>query len=57
MTKGDHGQTNQLHDINWGARDMCVHVCVCVLLSRIIIIIEVLIRLCMLLCSVDGTQH
>ena len=21
MTKGDHGQTNQLHDINWGALD------------------------------------
>ena len=21
MMKGDHGQTNQLHDINWGALD------------------------------------
>ena len=36
MIKGGHGQTNQLHDINWGARDTCVHVCVCVLLSRIL---------------------
>ena len=36
--KGDHGQTNQLHDINWGVPDhvsyapqlttMCVCVCV-----------------------------
>ena len=32
MMKGGHGQTNQLHDINWGALDhasyvttMCVH--------------------------------
>ena len=22
MMKGDHGQTNQLHDINWGALDL-----------------------------------
>ena len=41
MMKGDHGQTNQLHDINWGALDhasianqlfnyyLCVCVCVC----------------------------
>ena len=31
--KGDHGQTNQLHDIDWGVRDeycVCVYVCVCV---------------------------
>ena len=25
MMKGDHGQTNQLHDINWGARDHASH--------------------------------
>ena len=43
MMKGDHGQTNQLHDINWGALDhihlapqlmscntVCVCECVCV---------------------------
>ena len=40
MMKGGHGQTNQLHDINWGALDhaSCVpqfiscncYVCVCV---------------------------
>ena len=39
MIKGGHGQTNQLHDINWGALDHAscapqhvttVCVCVCV---------------------------
>ena len=39
MIKGGHGQTNQLHDINWGTAahvhplmlcNYCVRVCVCV---------------------------
>ena len=38
MMKGDHGQTNQLRDINWGPLDHASHVpqlmlciyCVCV---------------------------
>ena len=25
MVKGSHGQTNQLHDINWGAPDHASH--------------------------------
>ena len=27
MMKGGHGQTNQLHDTNWGAPDHASHLC------------------------------
>ena len=30
MMKGGHEQTNQLHDINWGALDHISYMCVCV---------------------------
>ena len=34
MMKGGHGQTNQLHDINWGALN---HIHVCTSLTSLII--------------------
>ena len=34
MMKGGHGQTNQLHDINWSARD--ANYCVCVRESEVL---------------------
>ena len=36
MMRGGHGQTNQLHDINWGALQLMscnYYVCVCVLVE------------------------
>ena len=38
MMKEDHGQTNQLHDINWGALDYVspqLMMCVCVCCARV----------------------
>ena len=52
MLKGDHGQTNQLHNINWGALDdashapqlmscnyyVCVHVCITTYMNTLIFV-------------------
>ena len=57
MMKGDHGQTNQLHDINWDVLDcasrapqlmscnyyyVCVCVCVCVCACVCVYVCEVM---------------
>ena len=49
MTKGDHGQTNQIHSINWGVVPhapqlmswnyyVCVHVCITTYMNTLIFV-------------------
>ena len=58
MMKGGHGQTNQLHDVNWGALDHAsrapqlmphnYHVCVCVCAC---VCVYVCVCLCVHVCA------
>ena len=69
MMKGDHGQTNQLCDINWGALDhvscapqlmscnyyVCVPVCVCVCLC-VCVCVPVCVCVCVCVCACVNGQ-
>ena len=41
MMKGGHGQTNQLHDINWGALDHASHATQCSYCIHILAVLRV----------------